>query len=209
VTCELRPASSLAVGDLAGLFTAAFEGYLAPIRMDESGLRSMVHALDIDLDGSRVAFVEGAPAGLVLLGVRGERAWVGGMGVVPERRRQGIGLELMNGVLDEARGRGVRVVRLEVIDRNEPALRLYEGIGFEHERDVEVWSLEAQPDGGAEVRNVALDEAHDRIRSLRREREPWQRDDGTVARLAELDPPPRAFAAGDGATIFRAAGPVV
>jgi ribosomal protein S18 acetylase RimI-like enzyme len=207
-TVRLQPAASFALLELAELFTAAFEGYLAPIRMDEAGLRTMVHALDIDLDASRVAVADGDPAGLVLLGVRGDEGWVGGMGVVPRRRRQGVGVALMDGLLDEARRRAVRVVRLEVIDRNEPALRLYEGLGFEHERDVEVWSLAAGEDE-ASVREASVDEALERTRALRREREPWQRDDATVRRLGEFDPPPRAFVADGGAAIFRASGPAV
>ena len=206
MTVELRPASSLAPPELAEVFTAGFEGYLAPIRMEEAGLRTMVHALDIDLDASRLAFVDGSPAGLVLLGVRGDEGWVGGMGVVPSKRRQGIGTALMDGLLEEARSRAVRIVRLEVIDRNEPALRLYEGLGFEHERDVEVWSLEGEPARSApRERDVA--DALERMRGLRREREPWQRDDATVTRLLELDPPPRAFVEEDGAAIFRVSGP--
>ncbi len=50
---------------------------------------------------------------------------------------------------------------------------------------------------------MSVDEAHERIRTLRLAREPWQRDDETLARLREIDPPPHGFAAGDGAAIVR------
>jgi ribosomal protein S18 acetylase RimI-like enzyme len=209
VTVELRPATSLALGELAAVFTAGFEDYLVPIRMEEPGLRSMVHALDLDLDASRVAFAAGEPVGLVLLGIRGEEGWIGGMGVRPADRRRGLGVALMEGVLAEARERGLRTVRLEVIDRNEPAIRLYEGLKFEHERDVEVWSLAAEEPATPHTAETAVEEALRRTGALRVEREPWQRDDATVRRLLELDPPARAFAQDGGAAIFRAAGPAV
>ena len=84
---ELRPASSLSLSALASVFTAGFEDYLVPIRMNEASLGMMVHALDLDLDASRVAVVDGDAAGLVLLGVRGREGWISGMGVRPTNRR--------------------------------------------------------------------------------------------------------------------------
>ena len=48
-----------------------------------------------------------------------------------------------------------------------------------------------------------VDEAHALISAKRLAREPWQRDDETLARLREVDPAPQGFAAGDGAAIVR------
>ena len=203
---ELRAASSLPLGELAEVFTAGFEGYLVPMQIQEPGLRTMVHALDLDLDASRVAFVDGEPAGLVLLGIRGDEGWIGGMGVRAADRRRGIGVAVMDGVLEEARARGVGLVRLEVIDANEPAVRLYDRLGFRHVRDVAVWTLDADP-GDSGAREASLDEAHARTRELRTEREPWQRDDGTVERLREATPPPYGLVDEDGAAVFRVSGP--
>ena len=50
----------------------------------------------------------------------------------------------MRAVEDEARDRGVTRIWLEVLVQNEPAIKLYEKLGYEHVRDLEVWSL----DGG-------------------------------------------------------------
>jgi hypothetical protein len=108
----------------------------------------------------------------------------------------------MDAVLDEARDRGVKTVRLEVIDANEAAVALYRVIGFEHVRDVEVWTLERDPGPGGAA-ETAVDDALALIRSLRREREPWQRDDGSVQRMRELGRPLRALAVADGAVVFR------
>lgn len=47
-----------------------------------------------------------------------------------------------------------------------------------------------------------MEEAHQRIRELRTEREPWQRSDATLAHYADA----RGVATEDGAAIFRVAG---
>ena len=100
-------ASELSVAELAALFTAGYEGYLVPMHVDEAMLQSFVDMWDLDLSRSRVE--EGR--GIALLGVRGERGWVGGLGVVPSARRTGLGRALMEAVLVDA----PPTVRLEVI----------------------------------------------------------------------------------------------
>ena len=199
---ELRPASSLELGRLATLFTAAYEGYYIPFALDERTLTFMVAAYDIDLDASQIALIDGVPVALANLGVRGERGWIGGIGVTPFARRQGIAERLMRAVIDEGRIRGVREVWLEVLVQNEPAIRLYEKLGFEDVRGIDVWILDQADDGG-HVPETSVDEAHAVIRSRRPAREPWQRDDETLARLRELEPAPQGFVAGDGALIAR------
>ena len=89
-------------------------------------------------------------------------------------------------------------MRLEVIRENMRAIPLYERLGFELTRDLEVWSL---PSGSGPVLDVPVADAHAVTRTGRVVREPWQRDDGTVARLDRL----RGLAAGDGAAVVRVA----
>jgi GNAT superfamily N-acetyltransferase len=131
------PADTLTLGELAALFTAGYEGYFTPIHVDEPTLRFMIDAWDIDLARSRA--VPGV--GVCNLGVRDERGWIGGLGVVPAERRHGVGRALMDAVLDAA----PPLVTLEVIEQNEPAIKLYEDLGFERTRVLEVWSLPEPP----------------------------------------------------------------
>lgn len=58
--------------------------------------------------------------------------WVGIFDVVtdPARRRQGLGAQLMQGLLAWARAGGARHAYLQVMLDNAPALRLYERLGF-------------------------------------------------------------------------------
>jgi GNAT superfamily N-acetyltransferase len=195
---ELLPASTLPLDELAALFTAGYADYYVPIAVDAGAISFMADAFDFDLDGSRIAVRDGRRLGVCMLGARGDEGWIGGLGVVASARRQGIGETLMQSVLEEARGRGMREVRLEVIRENTRAVPLYERLGFELTRDLEVWSL---PAGSGAVLDVPAADAHAVTQARRVVREPWQRDDGTVARLDRL----RGLAAGHGAAVARVA----
>jgi ribosomal protein S18 acetylase RimI-like enzyme len=165
---RLEPAAGLGLAALAELFTAGYEGYFMPIHVDETSLGAMVDSWDVDLGRSRVAVDEDGPVGVVLLGVRGDRGWIGGLGVVPRARRRGVGRALMDAVLAEA----PPAVTLEVIEQNEPAIRLYEELGFERRRLLEVWSLTTEPPAdrarAVEPRPLGQDDL------------PWQRADPSL-----------------------------
>jgi hypothetical protein len=122
--------------------------------------------------------------GLVNLGVRGTRGWIGGLGIVPEARRQGLGRTLMDAVHEQARSRGIDEISLEVIEANEAAFRLYENLGYEFLRWVEIGSLETAP--GEAPADEDWEAAHERIRTARQAPEPWQRDDETLRHYDDL-----------------------
>jgi GNAT superfamily N-acetyltransferase len=184
-TLRLEAASSLALEQLAVLFTAAYDGYPLPMHVDAAGLARMIETNDLDLDAARIARVAGEPAGICMLGVREDEGWIGGMGVVPQHRREGIGEAIMREVLEQARRCGVHRVRLEVMQQNDAARLLYEKLGFELLRDVCVWTLDAEP-GEDTGRDVPAEEVQAFVREHRGEAEPWQRADGTLAHLDAL-----------------------
>jgi GNAT superfamily N-acetyltransferase len=202
VTLDLRSARSLAPSERAELFNAAYEGYLVPFHIDESTAAAMTLAYDLDVDASRIAFREGTAVGLGNLGVRGEDAWIGGVGVVVDARRSGVGEQLMCALHEQARERGIRRVWLEVIVENTGAFALYEKLGYRTVRDVEVWSLPATKDVGSDARETSSDEAHEMLRELRSSREPWQRADQTVENYGDA----RGLVTDDGAALYRQPG---
>ena len=131
----------------------------------------MTVAYDLDREASLVAVRNDEYVGLVNLGLRGSEAWIGGLGVVPSERRRGTGRLLMEAVHEEARARDVERVWLEVIVENTQAVALYEELGYEHVRELEVWSL---PGAAGKPSECPAAEAHAWIREHRDEREPWQ-----------------------------------
>jgi ribosomal protein S18 acetylase RimI-like enzyme len=201
LSVELRSASALGRAERAQLFTSAYEGYMLPFQIDEPALASMEAAFDLDVDASRLAFCDGAAVGLGNLGVRGDDAWIGGVGVVPAARRSGVGEALMRALHEQARERGIRRVWLEVIVENTTALALYEKLGYRTVRDVEVWSLPAE-DGPSEAKEVPAVEARARIRELGTGHEPWQRADRTVENYGDA----RGLSTDGAAAVYRQPG---
>ena len=162
------PADRFDLAQLAEIFNAAYEGYFVPMHVDEAALAYMVDAWDIDLARSRVALRDDEPIGIVNLGVRGGRGWIGGLGVVPAERRNGIGRALMEDVLAAA----PPVVTLEVLEQNDPAIRLYEALGFTRTRVLEIWSLTADV--------PAVEARSFEARPLGQTGLPWQRADESL-----------------------------
>jgi ribosomal protein S18 acetylase RimI-like enzyme len=179
---EIQAARSVSPGERTALFNAAYEGYLLPFHIDEQQLAFMDDAFDLDLDASRIAYRDGEPVGLANLGLRGEDAWIGGVGVVASARRSGIGETLMRALHEQARERDVRRVWLEVIVENTGALALYEKLGYELVQEVEVWTLPGA-EGDHAGREVPAAEAK---AQLPERHEPWQRADDTLSHYDDV-----------------------
>jgi ribosomal protein S18 acetylase RimI-like enzyme len=122
------------VVDIVRALNAAYADYYVPIYLTPHTFHEMAAREDIRLAASVAALADDRVVGMGLLGVRGERAWIAGVGVIPGWRRQGIGRQVMLGLIDQARGNGVRRVQLEVITRNEAAHTLYRSLGFQDRR---------------------------------------------------------------------------
>lgn len=85
-----------------------------------------------DDDGLVRAEIGGADGVLAtgLLAVEGDWAGMRGIEVAPYARGRGLALGVMAALLEIAAERGARTAYLQVLADNEPALRLYAGLGF-------------------------------------------------------------------------------
>ncbi len=77
-----------------------------------------------------IACEDALPVGFALAFGHGEEFEIIALGVVPERRRAGIGAALLDALCSEARRRGVRSMVLEVAVDNAAARSLYAAHGF-------------------------------------------------------------------------------
>jgi ribosomal protein S18 acetylase RimI-like enzyme len=180
---NLRPASEFDAAALTELFNAGFSDYLIPMRLSEAAFCDHVALYDIDLGLSRVV-VDDGPVAFVLVGRRGDTGWIGGMGTTPSHRRRGLGEEALASAMRAAAASGCVEIGLEVLEGNEPAIRLYTELGFEIVRDLSVWSL--SPTIGrtnASAETVDVGSAQRWIAAHRRSPEPWQRADETLVAL--------------------------
>lgn len=133
------PASTLSLDQVTQAFNLAFTGYYLPMTQTSHGLAQMMRENDVRLDDSAVLYVNGSVAGIGLVGVRGARAWIAGMGVAPEWRGQGIGGRLLDRLLSRMRAIGLRQAQLEALDINAPAIALYHRMGFRDVRSLLVY----------------------------------------------------------------------
>ncbi len=189
---------------LAALLTEAYAGYEIPMHVDAGALVFMHDAFDLVPERSCVAWRAGHALGVAMLGVRGSRGWVGGMGVVPFARRTGVGEGLMRTLITQAREAGVRQLGLEVLERNSGAKALYEKLGFRALRRLELLAY----DGAAPVPARTAEAcdpraARRRIVAARSAAEPWQRADETLDRLDVSTPALRAVTTPGGDAVYR------
>jgi ribosomal protein S18 acetylase RimI-like enzyme len=124
---------------LAAAFNLVYTDYMMPIQLNATQIEQHVRINAIDLAHSVIWRDDhGAIAGLGLLAVRGQRGWVGGFGLAPAYRGQGLSAQLLADLLAQARSLGLTQIQLEVIAGNRAAIRTYERAGFTHVRDLRI-----------------------------------------------------------------------
>ncbi len=187
---SLHPASEFTTDQLTALLNASYDDYATPIRFRPDQFDFFVRAHDILLDQSLAVRDEDDLIGIVLLGRRGVRGWVAGLGVEPTRRGQGVARALMTGVMENARRLGLERLQLEVLSDNARARQLYEDLGWRLGRELLVWERDEEqgPLPIHRERAVAMAprellEAH--FDAWHEVRPTWQREKATLLHYAD------------------------
>lgn len=175
---RIVPAASVSLEEYSDACTAGFSGYYIPFEFDAPKLARKFRTEQLDLQHSLVAYDGDAYAGMAMLGIRGERGWCGGFGVVPELRGRGVGRLLLKALLESARAAGLRTLSLEVLAENTSARRLYESAGMRVVRGLLVLDRDA---GSSAAEGVALEKAEvsellPHFARLHKVAPAWQRD---------------------------------
>ncbi|MCE7938518.1 hypothetical protein DCC79_05950 [bacterium] len=147
--CDLVPCSRFGISALTEAYNQTRVDYLIPMPMNAERLREYIAVYDVDLDRSLVAVDGERILGLGMLGRRSDRAWITRLGVLPTRRRRGVGETIVQALLAEADAAGCRRVALEVIVRNDPAYALFVKCGFAAQRELVVLRRPPLPAAGA------------------------------------------------------------
>ncbi len=184
------------------IFTRGFSDYFVPLPTSPAFLATVARTDSVDLAMSRVALLDGTPVGAALIARRGWTSRLAGMAIVPAARRQGVGRALMVQLLDEARARGERTMVLEVIEQNEPAVKLYEACGFAKVRRLtgHAGQPSAPPDADAAgLREIDARELAQLVSAHGLADLPWQLSAETIAHAT---PPAVAFRLGASAALI-------
>jgi [ribosomal protein S18]-alanine N-acetyltransferase len=123
VNLRLQPLSKVLAGPLSMLHCACFP---------EDPWNSSAIAEIMNLTGffGRIARLDDILTGFILALDLRKECEILSLGVLPERRREGIGSTLLDSVCSEGRVRGAECIVLEVAVDNSAALALYTGRGF-------------------------------------------------------------------------------
>ncbi len=136
---KLVPASQFSPNELADIYNAGRADYIVPMLTDAEHLQNYIHMYDVDLDASVIILdSEDRPAGIGMLGMRGDRGWITRLGIMAGRREAGMGTGMMQALIAAARDHQARLIQLEVIEGNEPAHRLFLRCGFKEVRRLRV-----------------------------------------------------------------------
>jgi GNAT superfamily N-acetyltransferase len=125
-----RPASSFTLDEYADIFTRSFAGYYYPMTMTTQITAARVRQESVDLHHSVILMAGDEPAGEATMAIRGDRAWCGGFGILPEFRGKGYAAPLFAEFLAQAQQAGVKHLTLEALTKNERALKTYTGAGM-------------------------------------------------------------------------------
>ncbi len=132
----IRPASEFSLQTLTDIYNQARIDYIIPMPMSIRRMEEYLRTYDVDLARSAVAEAGGELLGVAMLGVRPDRAWITRLGVIPAKRRRGVGKVLMRHLIRESRHLGVSHITLEVIKGNRAAHRLFLRYDFQATREL-------------------------------------------------------------------------
>ena len=189
-TIQIRPADSVPREDLLNALNDAYADYFVPIHLSAEAFDAMIRRESVRLPASRVAVSGDQVVGMGLLAARGQRGWVGGMGVIPAYRRQGIGRQLMHALIAAAESLGLAQLQLEVITQNTGALQLYQTLGFETVRRLLVLNRKADTPapvgrgaGGLRFGPIRPAAVLNALANLPAPERPWQRQHAATGEI--------------------------
>lgn len=188
------PASNYSLTDLTNFLNEGFEDYFVPVQFTTTAFLNMLRKDGLDLSSSRVLMVEGQPGGIALIARRGWTSRLAAMGISKKMRGQGAGSWLMDELIKEACQREDREMVLEVIEQNEPAVKLYQKYGFQMVRRlIGCIRKEAKENQKSDLQETDLRRLGQLIAQHGLPDLPWQVSSESVA---QMNPPARAYRKG-------------
>ncbi|HLO32269.1 MAG TPA: N-acetyltransferase [Anaerolineales bacterium] len=191
---DIVSASNYPVPDLVKFLNRGFEEYFVPIQFNTAAFLEMLSNDGIDLMTSRVLILDDQPSGIALIARRGWTSRLAAMGVIKETRSRGAGSWFMGKLINEARQRGDYEMVLEVIEQNEPAVKLYRKFGFESLRRLIGLIYEGpQEIEKSDLHQIDLREMGRLVLQHGLPDLPWQLSGESIA---QMNPPARAYCKG-------------
>ncbi|HEX5324443.1 MAG TPA: GNAT family N-acetyltransferase [Capsulimonadaceae bacterium] len=133
----LSDTSQMSIEQLAKVTNATFQGYFVLVNHTAQTFAGACRAWSLDVAQSVVLEKkDGRLVGLAMLGIRADRGWCGGFGILPRYRGRGLARFLAQGLIEKARNLGLKSLQLECFVENTPAVRVYLNAGLRIIRNV-------------------------------------------------------------------------
>lgn len=155
---EIVAATDFTAEQIAATLNEGFKGYVVPVEYTVAVFYSMIRMDAINPTEGLLAIVADQPVAAAIVARRGVESRLAAMAIAPDFRGKGIGRALLAEVVRKARERGERRLWLEVIQSNEPAVKLYESAGFRSRRELFSFGGRINP-GPARIEEISMAEA--------------------------------------------------
>jgi ribosomal protein S18 acetylase RimI-like enzyme len=126
-----QSALELSLPAIAELHTTTYGGGW---KSNPAKLVDIFRIQNVDLQHSLIAYDGRKPIGLALLGRRRAHGWLYDFGISPAYRGKGLGTRLLLTTTRESAKAGIRDIELDVWEKRDDAIRLYQRAGFQHMR---------------------------------------------------------------------------
>lgn len=133
---QVVPADRFTMEQLTDAYNQTRVDYMVPMPMSVARLVEYVNVYDVDVERSVVAVDDDQVLGLGMLGVRPGCTWITRLGVVPGRRRRGVGEAILLYLLVASEQMRIGLTTLDVIRGNVPAHKLFLKWGFHETREL-------------------------------------------------------------------------
>jgi ribosomal protein S18 acetylase RimI-like enzyme len=133
---ELRAATPNDFEDILALNEAAYRRYVEKVYGWDDAFQREYLAGHVDYPNTKMILVGGETIGFVAVKPQPDCAFLASIALAQEFRSRGFGTRIIEGVVAEARSRGLPV-RLQVFRDNVKAQALYIRLGFEPEGETE------------------------------------------------------------------------
>lgn len=120
--------------EFVNLVNLIFENYIIPIKWNIVDFELDVKENSLSLENSFVFFENNNPVGFVLIGIRKDVARIDAMGIIKEKRGTGLANYILEYSLEQLKWKNINKIILEVVEKDERAVRFYLKNGFKHSR---------------------------------------------------------------------------
>lgn len=184
---QFNTLEELSIPEITNLFNDAFADYFVKIELTPDFMQGKINSEAIQLDKSVGIFTEGKPVAFILHAERNNVVYNAGTGVLPEFRGQHATIKMYNYILPKLKKEGVSKIVLEVIDENVQAIKSYEKVGFNKDRNLP--GFKGRPlnlTGNTSIKIAKIENVDFKLLQSFWEWEPtWQHSIATLKKLAD------------------------